>query len=155
MELSLFLGAYNQGRGLIPFERYYLGGSGMINYSMDGRENIALRGYPDNSLSPVNANGNDIGGTVYNKFALELRYPITLKASMSAYVLGFFDAGASYATFSTYNPFKLQRGAGAGVRVHMPMFGLLGIDFGYGFDKIPGTNQKGGWQTHFVLGQQF
>lgn len=150
-----FLGAYNQGRGLIPFERYYLGGSGMINYSMDGRENIALRGYPDNSLSPVNANGNDIGGTVYNKFALELRYPITLKASMSAYVLTFFDAGAAYASFDNYNPFKLQRGAGAGVRVHMPMFGLLGIDFGYGFDKIPGTNQKGGWQTHFVLGQQF
>lgn len=150
-----FLGAYNQGRGLIPFERYYLGGSGMINYSMDGRENIALRGYPDNSLSPVNASGVDIGGTVYNKFALELRYPITLKQSMSAYVLGFFDAGASYASFKNYNPFKLQRGAGAGVRVHMPMFGLLGIDFGYGFDNIPGTNQKGGWQTHFVLGQQF
>ncbi len=150
-----FLGSYDKGRGLIPFERYYLGGSGMINYSMDGRENIALRGYPDNSLSPVNANGYDIGGTVYNKFSLELRYPITLKASMSAYVLGFFDAGASYASFSNYNPFKLQRGAGAGVRVHMPMFGLLGIDFGYGFDKIPGTNQKGGWQTHFVLGQQF
>jgi len=150
-----FLGAYNRDRGLIPFERFYLGGSGMMNFSMDGRENIALRGYADNTLSPRSANGVEIGGTVYNKFALELRYPITLKQSMSAYVLGFFDAGAAYGSFSDYNPFKLQRGAGAGVRVHMPMFGLLGIDFGYGFDNIPGTNQKGGWQTHFILGQQF
>jgi len=150
-----FLGAYNRDRGIIPFERYYLGGSGMFNYSMDGRESIPLRGYVDNSLSPRNTNGFEIGGTVYNKFALELRYPITLKQSMSAYVLGFFDAGASYESFSNYNPFKLQRGAGGGVRVHMPMFGLLGIDFGYGFDKVPGTNQIGGFQTHFILGQQF
>lgn len=149
-----FLGAYNNNRGIIPFERFYLGGSGMMNYSMDGRENVALRGYDDNSLSPKRGN-QDIGGTVYNKFSLELRYPIALKGQMSAYVLSFFDAGAAYEGFANYNPFKLQRSAGAGVRVHMPMFGLLGIDFGYGFDKVPGTTQKGGWQTHFVLGQQF
>ncbi len=154
-----FLGAYNNDRGIIPFERYYLGGSGMMNYSLDGRENVALRGYEDNKLSPsyVDEYGNRdyIGGTVYNKFSLELRYPIALKGQMSAYVLTFFDAGAAYEGFSNYNPFKLQRSAGAGVRVHMPMFGLLGIDFGYGFDKAPGTNNIGGWQTHFVLGQQF
>ena len=122
-------------------------------------ENVALRGYDENDLTPgyVDEYGNkkDIGGTVYNKFSLELRYPISLKGQMSAYVLTFFDAGAAYEGFSNYNPFKLQRAAGAGVRVHMPMFGLLGIDFGYGFDKIPGRNEKGGWQTHFVLGQQF
>jgi len=150
-----FLGAYNRDRGLIPFERFYLGGSGMMNYSMDGRETASLRGYTDNSLSPRNELGFETGGTVYNKFALELRYPITLKQSMSAYVLTFFEAGAAYSSFSDYNPFKLQRGAGAGIRVHMPMFGLLGIDFGYGFDKVPGTNQIGGFQTHFILGQQF
>lgn len=150
-----FLGAYNQDRGLIPFERYYLGGSGMMNFALDGRENVALRGYEDNGLNQKDSNYNPIGGTVYNKFSLELRYPVTLKAQMSAYVLGFYDAGAVYQDFKTYSPFKLQRSAGAGVRVFMPMFGLLGIDFGYGFDKSPGTNQKGGWQTHFILGQQF
>lgn len=149
-----FLGAYNNDRGIIPFERYYLGGSGMMNYSMDGRENVALRGYNDNSLSPTK-DGREIGGTVYNKFSVELRYPISLKGQMSAYVLSFFDAGAAYEGFSNYNPFKLQRSAGLGVRVHMPMFGLLGVDFGYGFDNVPGTTQKGGWQPHFVLGQQF
>jgi len=149
-----FLGAYNNDRGIIPFERFYLGGSGMMNYTLDGRENVALRGYEDNSLTP-RKDGREIGGTVYNKFSVELRYPISLKGQMSAYVLSFFDAGATYEGFSNYNPFKLQRAAGAGVRVHMPMFGLLGIDFGYGFDNIPGTTQKGGFQTHFILGQQF
>lgn len=155
-----FLGAYNQDRGIIPFERFYLGGSGMMNYTLDGRENIALRGYNDNALTPTEydpeiGRERDIGGTVYNKFSLELRYPISLKGQMSAYVLTFVDAGAAYEGFRNYNPFKLQRSAGAGVRVHMPMFGLLGIDFGYGFDKVPGTTEKGGWQTHFILGQQF
>src|SRR5690606_31751872 len=150
-----FLGAYNQDRGTIPFERFFLGGSGMMNFSLDGRENVALRGYEDNGLNQKDEYYNPIGGTVYNKFSLELRYPISLKAQMSAYVLGFYDAGAVYQDFKSYNPFKLQRSAGAGVRVFMPMFGLLGIDFGYGFDKVPGTNQKGGWQTHFILGQQF
>lgn len=154
-----FLGAYNRDRGVIPFERFYLGGSGMMNYSLDGRENIALRGYGDNDLTPGYTDEygykKEIGGTVYNKFSLELRYPVSLKGQMSAYVLTFFDAGAAYEGFKNYNPFKLQRSVGAGVRVHMPMFGLLGIDFGYGLDNVPGTNQKGGWQTHFILGQQF
>ncbi len=150
-----FLGAYNNDRGVIPFERFYLGGSGMMNYSMDGRENIALRGYEDNSLSPRSDAGFEIGGTVYNKFSVELRYPISLKAQMKAYVLTFADAGAAYSSFKDYNPFKLQRSAGAGIRVSMPMFGLLGMDVGYGFDNIPGTNRKGGVQYHFILGQQF
>lgn len=150
-----FIGAYNQDRGLIPFERYFLGGSGMMNFALDGRENIALRGYEDNQLNQKNNTGMPIGGTAYNKFSLELRYPITLKAQMSAFILGFFDAGAVYNDFKTYKPFQLQRSTGAGVRVFMPMIGLLGMDFGYGFDKVPGTNRIGGWQTHFILGQQF
>jgi outer membrane protein insertion porin family len=150
-----FLGAYNQDRGVIPFERFYLGGDGMANYSMDGRETIQLRGYPNNSLTPVNTNGEQIGATIYNKFSMELRYPITLKASASIFALTFLEAGSSYPTFKDYNPFDLNRSAGAGLRVFMPAFGLLGIDFGYGFDALPGQNKANGWETHFIIGQQF
>ncbi|MBF2708820.1 BamA/OMP85 family outer membrane protein [Flavobacterium soyangense] len=155
-----FLGAYNKDRGIIPFERYYVGGDGMANYSMDGRETIALRGYPNGSLTPVNKAGESIGATIYNKFSLELRYPITLKASASIYALTFLEAGSSFDTFKNYNPFALSRSAGAGLRVFLPAFGLLGIDFGYGFDGLPlpsgllGTKANG-WETHFVIGQQF
>ena len=155
-----FLGAYNKDRGVIPFERYYLGGDGMANYSMDGRETIALRGYPNGSLTPVNKAGEPIGATIYNKYSLELRYPITLKASASIYALTFLEAGSSFDTFKNYNPFALSRSAGAGLRVFMPAFGLLGIDFGYGFDGLPLANgllgpKANGWETHFIIGQQF
>ncbi|WP_430613983.1 BamA/OMP85 family outer membrane protein [Flavobacterium sp. JP2137] len=150
-----FLGAYNQNRGLVPFERFYLGGDGMANFSMDGREIVQLRGYENQTLTPVNEYGEAIGGTVYNKFSLELRYPITLKPSASVFLLSFAEAGASFDTFKNYNPFKMQRSAGIGVRVFMPMFGMLGFDYGYGFDAVPGQTQKSGWQPHFILGQQF
>ncbi|WP_417442892.1 outer membrane protein assembly factor BamA [Joostella sp.] len=144
-----FLGAYNDDRGVIPFERFFLGGDGLGNYTLDGRENIALRGYPNQSLSGVD------GSTVYNKFSLELRYPITLKPTASIYALSFLEGGAAYDDFNTYNPFDLKRSAGLGVRIFMPAFGLLGIDFGYGFDPIPGDIEPSGWQTHFIIGQQF
>jgi outer membrane protein insertion porin family len=144
-----FMGAYNQDRGLVPFERFYLGGDGLANFALDGRETIQLRGYPNNSLS-----SND-GGTIYNKFSLELRYPITLKSSASIYALSFVEAGSAFNDFKTYNPFSLQRSAGVGLRVFMPAFGLLGIDFAHGFDAVPGTTVKSGWQTHFIIGQQF
>lgn len=150
-----FLGAYNQARGVVPFERFYLGGDGMANYSMDGRETIQLRGYENNSLTPINSNGEQIGATIYNKFSMELRYPITLKQSASIYVLTFAEAGSSYPTFKDYNPFDLSRSAGAGLRVFMPAFGLLGIDFGYGFDALPGQTKPSGMHTHFIIGQQF
>ncbi len=154
-----FMGAYNQDRGVVPFERFYLGGDGLANYSMDGRETIQLRGYPNNSLTPVITEGSragqQIGATVYNKFSLELRYPITLKQTASIYALTFVEAGSAYKDFKGYNPFTLQRSAGVGLRVFMPAFGLLGIDFGHGFDAIPGTNVKNGWETHFIIGQQF
>jgi outer membrane protein insertion porin family len=150
-----FLGAYNQDRGVIPFERYYMGGDGMAGSSIDGRQNIQLRGYENGSLTPANENGEAYGATIYNKFSLELRYPITLKASASIYALTFAEAGSSYAQFSDYRPFDLSRSAGVGLRVFMPAFGLLGIDFGYGFDPIPGAIQPSGWQTHFIIGQQF
>jgi len=144
-----FMGAYNSERGLVPFERFYLGGDGLANYALDGREIIQLRGYPNQSLS-----SND-GGTIYNKFSLELRYPITLNSSASIYALTFLEAGASYNNFRNYNPFALKRSAGFGLRVFMPAFGLLGIDFGHGFDPLPGGTQKNGWETHFIIGQQF
>lgn len=146
-----FLGAYNNDRGVIPFERYYLGGDGLGTYSLDGREAIALRGYPNQSLSD-----ND-GGTIYNKFSLELRYPITLKASAKIYALGFLEGGASFTKFRDYNPFDIKRSAGLGIRIFMPAFGLLGIDFGHGFDPLEslGETKKHGWETHFIIGQQF
>jgi outer membrane protein insertion porin family len=144
-----YLGAYNSGRGLVPFERFFLGGDGLANFALDGREVIQLRGYPNQSLSDQD------GATVYNKFSLELRYPLTLKAAASIYALTFLEAGSSYNTFKEYNPFVLQRSAGFGIRIFMPAFGLLGIDFAHGFDAIPGFTQKNGWETHFIIGQQF
>ncbi len=144
-----FLGAYNNDRGIIPFERFFVGGDGLGTYSLDGREAIALRGYPNQSLSSQD------GGSIYNKFSLELRYPITLAQSASIYALTFLEGGASYDAFRDYNPFNLNRSAGAGIRIFMPAFGLLGIDFGYGFDALPGETIKNGWETHFIIGQQF
>jgi outer membrane protein insertion porin family len=152
-----FLGAYNQDRGLVPFERFYLGGDGLANFSLDGREVIGMRGYPNQSLTPTDSQGAQNGATVYNKFSLELRYPLTLKAAASIYALTFVEAGAAYDSFKEYNPFVLQRSAGFGLRVFMPAFGLLGIDFGYGFDPVPlpGLTKPNGWETHFIIGQQF
>ena len=144
-----YLGTYNKDRGMVPFERFYVGGDGLANYAQDGRETIQLRGYPNNSLS------SDVGGTIYNKFSLEMRYPITLKAAASIYVLSFLEAGQAYDNFKQYNPFALKRSAGAGLRIFMPAFGLLGIDFGYGFDSLTGETKAHGMETHFIIGQQF
>ena len=146
-----FLGTYNKNRGNIPFERFFLGGDGMMQYALDGRETIALRGYENQSLSSQN------GSIIYNKFSLELRYPVSLKPTASVFALSFLEAGNGFDDFKDYNPFDVKRSAGIGVRVFMPAFGLLGIDFGYGFDSsdFSNTGQPSGWQTHFVIGQQF
>jgi outer membrane protein insertion porin family len=144
-----FLGAYNSERGLVPFERFYVGGDGLANYSLDGREVVQLRGYPNNSLSSSN------GGTVYNKYSMELRYPITMKQTAKIYAMSFLEAGSAFDNFKTFDPFKLQRSAGFGLRVFMPAFGLLGIDFAHGFDPVPGETTKSGWKPHFIIGQQF
>ena len=146
-----FLGTYNKNKGNIPFERFYLGGDGMQQYALDGRETIALRGYENGSLSSRD------GSIIYNKFSLELRYPISLKPSASVFALSFLEAGNGFDDFKDYNPFNAKRSAGIGVRVFMPAFGLLGIDFGYGFDRTnySNSNQRSGWQTHFVICQQF
>ncbi len=152
-----FLGAYNQARGVIPFERFFLGGDGLGSYSLDGREAVALRGYPNQSLQPIDGENNitNDGGTIYNKFSMELRYPISMSQTAKIYLLGFVEGGVSYNDFQDYNPFNLYRSSGAGVRIFMPAFGLLGIDFGYGFDALPGQTSPNGWETHFIIGQQF
>ncbi|MFT7330575.1 MAG: outer membrane protein insertion porin family [Roseivirga sp.] len=144
-----FLGSYDKKVGDSPFERYFVGGDGLATFQLDGRETVGLRGYENSRLSTIE------GGTIYNKFQLEMRYPVTLKPSASIYLLGFVEAGNSYSGFENYDPFKVKRSAGLGVRIFMPAFGLLGIDFAHGFDPLPGTNIKSGWQTHFIIGQQF
>jgi outer membrane protein insertion porin family len=149
-----FLGHYNDKVGAVPFEHYFVGGDGLASYQLDGRETIGLRGYENNRLSSIN------GGTIYNRFQLELRYSITDKPSASIYTLGFLEAGNSYDNFNNYNPFQLKRSAGLGIRIFMPAFGLLGIDFAHGFDALPIYNNvpnapKSGWQTHFIIGRQF
>ena len=144
-----FLGHYNSQRGTVPFERFFVGGDGMAYYSMDGREYVQMRGYPNQSLSTRD------GDVIYNKFSMELRYPITLKQTASIYALTFAEGANSFGSMGEYNPFELKRSAGLGLRIFMPMFGLLGFDFGYGFDSIKGSTQRNGWETHFIFGQQF
>ena len=147
-----FLGSYNKNIGIPPFERFYLGGDGLSGFSLDGREIIALRGYSNNSLTPEDASGNLIGGAVFDKFSLELRYPISLNPSATVYVLSFAEGGNCWSNFKAFNPFDVYRSAGVGVRVFLPMFGLLGLDWGYGFDKLP-SGAKGGSQFHFSINQ--
>ena len=144
-----FLGAYNNKLGISPFERFYVGGDGMGTGQFDGRQTIGLRGYPNASLT------SNRGGTVYNKFTMELRYPITLKPNASIYVLSFLEGGNSFESIKTFDPFNLKRSAGMGLRIFMPAFGMLGIDFANGLDNIPGQTGKSGWQTHFIINQQF
>ena len=144
-----YLGAYNSKRGVVPFERFFMGGDGLGYYNMDSRENIQMRGYENYALS------SDDGETVYNKYSLELRYPITLKPMASIYGLLFAEGGNVYNGLGNFNPFQIKRSAGLGLRLFMPQFGMLGIDFGYGFDNPANANTRSGWQTHFIFGQQF
>ena len=157
-----FLGSYNHDIGAVPFERFYVGGDGLGNFTLDGRDVVQLRGYENQALTPYITNAitgslQQDGGTIYNKYSLELRYPLTLKPSASIYALSFLEAGNAFNNFNEFNPFELKRSAGVGLRIFMPAFGLLGIDFGYGFDTDarPQSTGPSGWQTHFIIGQQF
>ncbi|PCJ97449.1 MAG: outer membrane protein assembly factor BamA [Flavobacteriaceae bacterium] len=153
-----FLGHYNGDIGDVPFERFFVGGSGLGNFTLDGRDVVQLRGYDDQALTPIDPlTGRQEGGVIYNKFSMELRYPLTLKPSASIYGLAFLEAGNAFNNFNEFNPFQVKRSAGVGLRIFMPAFGLLGIDFGYGFDQDYSTQTVGpsGWQTHFIIGQQF
>jgi outer membrane protein insertion porin family len=147
-----FLGLYNRDIGIAPFERYYLGGDGLSGFALDGRELIGLRGYSNNSLTPQNSSGY-IGGTIFSKYTLEVRYPISLNPMATVYMLGFLEAGKSWLKFREFNPFDVYRSAGLGVRIYLPMFGLLGLDWGYGFDEVPYETGANKGQFHFSINQ--
>ena len=146
-----FLGMYNQEVGPAPFGRFYLGGDGMsgMGYQFDGRELISLRGYSNNSVSP------QTGGTIFSRYTAEFRYAISLNPSSTVYALGFLEAGNAWDDFDYFNPFSVKRSVGIGVRITIPMMGLMGLDYGWGLDKIPGNTDANIGQFHFSIGQNF
>ena len=150
-----YLGYYNRNWGYSPFEGFLVGGDGMSGYMTYGTEIVALRGYENNRLTPVTvspySNTSTYAGNVYDKFTVELRYPVILQPQSTIFVLGFLEGGNCWSDIRDFNPFEIKRSAGVGVRVFLPMIGLLGVDWGYGFDD----SQYGGSQFHFVIGQQF
>lgn len=146
------LGSYNPDVGISPFERFSLGGDGLTaGINLNAREIIGLRGYANNSVSQ-HIEG---GAGMYAKYIFELRYPLSLNPSSTIYATAFAEAGNAWETMDQFNPFEVKRSVGFGIRIFMPMFGLLGVDFGHGLDSIEGGIQKSGWQTHFSIGQQF
>uniref|UniRef100_UPI004056AF33 outer membrane protein assembly factor BamA n=1 Tax=Alistipes sp. TaxID=1872444 RepID=UPI004056AF33 len=145
-----FLGHYNKNK-ISPFERFQVGGDGMSGYTMYGVDIISLRGYEDGDLDPVGSNYS----IAYNKYTVELRYPIILKPSSQIYVLGFLEAGNGFTSWKDFAPWKVKRSAGLGVRFYLPIVGMLGIDWGWGFDPPAGGTKRSGSQFHFVIGQSF
>jgi outer membrane protein insertion porin family len=149
-----FLGYYNRNRRS-PFERYYVGGDGMSGTSSTyANTTVSLRGYANGSLTPYDHLTGRQMGNMYTKLSLELRYPLMLQPASTIYALVFADAGNAWSEFNQFNPFDLKRSVGAGVRVFLPMIGLLGVDYGYGFDRAQ-NGQKGGGNFHLVIGQEF
>jgi outer membrane protein insertion porin family len=152
-----FLGSYNKLVGQSPFERFKLGGDGMATYQfLQGSEIIGLRGYQNFSLVPVGSaynSDNNPGSPIYNKFTMELRYPVIQSQSATIFLLGFAEGGNTWNNFRDYNPFNVRRSAGVGARIFLPIFGLLGLDYGYGFDKIPGIRDANKGQFHFSIAQ--
>ncbi|OUN58607.1 outer membrane protein assembly factor BamA [Alistipes sp. An66] len=144
-----YLGSYNKNK-VSPFQRYEVGGDGMTGYNIYGIDIIGMRGYEDGALDPSNYYSRG-----YNKYTAELRYPIILKPSSQIYVLGFLEGGNAFDSWKEFSPFKIKRSAGFGVRLYLPVVGMLGIDWGYGFDPPANSTTKSGSQFHFVLGQQF
>ena len=126
-----YIGAYTAAKGVTPFDRFTMGGSGLTGVNqLGGREIIALRGYEDQAISSA---GSD---PIIAKYTLELRYPISLNPQATFYVTGFLEAGNTYPDLKNFNPFNVKRAAGVGIRVFLPMFGMLGLDYGLGFDKL-------------------
>ncbi|MDR3287576.1 MAG: outer membrane protein assembly factor, partial [Prevotellaceae bacterium] len=144
------LGYYNKDWGYSPFEGYLLGGDGMSGYTRYGQEVVGLRGYENNSLSPYIKGVNT--SNIYSKFTLELRYPIILEPSSSIYALAFFEAGNSWYEIRDFNPFSLKRAVGMGLRLYLPIVGILGVDWGYGLDEVKGYPNAGGGKFHFSIG---
>lgn len=149
-----FKGMYNKKLGHSPFEGFNVGGDGLSGYSMYGVETIGLRGYDHRALTP------DASGNLYSKITMELRYPLSLNPNATLYALTFFEAGNAWTDFNEFSPFELKRAAGVGVRIFLPMIGMLGVDWGYGFDDIYNSSGtlvpgKNGSQFAFTIGQQF
>ena len=150
-----FLDGYNKDLGAPPFERFYVGGTGLFGGRYDGRELIPLRGYEN--ASTEGGTSTDItpygGGTIYSRYTAELRYPISMNQTAKIFALTFAEAGNTWNNYSSFNPFQLKRSVGVGIRVYMGAFGLIGFDFAYGFDKTIGGSEPSGWQTHFLMNQ--
>ena len=146
-----FLGNYNDQLGISPFERFYVGGDGLsgMGYMNDGRELVALRGYSNNSLSP------QTGATIYNKYTAEIRYALSLNPTSTMYALAFLEAGNAWEDFDNFNPFGIKRSVGIGVKIMLPMIGMMGLDYGWGLDEIIGNPDANGGQFHFSIGQNF
>ena len=144
-----YLGHYNKNK-VSPFERFEIGGDGMTGYNIYGVDIISMRGYEDGALDPSN-----YYSVAYNKYTMELRYPVIMKPQSSIYVLGFLEGGNGFNSWKEFSPFKIKRSAGVGVRLFLPIVGMLGIDWGWGFDPAYGKTERSGSQFHFVMGQQF
>jgi outer membrane protein insertion porin family len=147
------MGAYNNSKGLTPFERFNLGGSGLSGVNQfGGREIIALRGYEDpGNLQGLSSAGGD---PIVAKYTMELRYPISLNPQATFFVLAFAEAGNTYQSINQFNPFNVKRSAGVGVRVFLPMFGMLGLDYGLGFDKLDPHSQGYGGASDQSIDQK-
>jgi outer membrane protein insertion porin family len=141
-----FLGRYNNNLGDSPFERYYMGGSALTGFQLDGREIVGLRGYDDFSLSP------NTGNFVVTKYTAELRFPVSLNPSATIFTLGFLEAGNTWGSFDRFDPFKLYRSAGLGLRLNLPMFGPMGLDYGWRLDDVPNAPNMARSQFHFTIG---
>jgi outer membrane protein insertion porin family len=142
------LSSYNKSLGQSPFERFYMGGVYLSGYLLDGREIVNLRGYDDLSLTMPS---DRVGAPVITKYGAELRYPISLNPQATIFALAFAEAGRTWTDFSDYNPFNLYKSVGAGLRIFLPMFGLLGFDYGWRLDDVPGKAMTNG-QFHFSIG---
>ena len=159
-----YIGTYSSDVGAGPFERFLMGGAGLaggFNSYVLGQDIIGLRGYQDNLVTPplyslrgTRAVNGIEGGTIYNKFGMELRYPITTGQTATIYALMFTEAGNNWNNIESFNPFNLYKSAGFGARIFMPAFGLIGLNWGYGFDTLPGASNRSGAQFHFTIGQQ-
>ncbi|MBC6409370.1 MAG: BamA/TamA family outer membrane protein [Ekhidna sp.] len=150
-----FLGSYTDEVGVGPFERFQLGGDGLTGQNfLLGTDIIGLRGYPNNSITPLDTENNIEGGTIFNKYVMEVRYPVSLAQSATIYALTFVEGGNNWDDFAEFNPYNLKKSAGIGLRIFMPAFGLMGIDWAYGFDRLSGSLDNSGPQFHFSIGQQ-
>ncbi|MFD2147572.1 hypothetical protein [Mucilaginibacter antarcticus] len=152
-----FLGRYNSAAPASPFERFKLGGDGMQSYQfLQGSDIIGLRGYENFSIVPVGSNynaTNNPGSAIYNKFTLELRHPVIASGTATVFLLAFAEGGNVWDKFSQFNPYNVRRSTGIGARIFLPIFGMLGLDYGYGYDPIPGIPSANKGQFHFSIAQ--